>query len=117
MRRGGRVEQTAARLAGNVPLFNAYLGYAYARAGFRSQARGIRDELANGPLATNASAFNLAITCVGLGETAKALTSLKHAYRARAPMMIGIGDPLFSELASEPVYLELLANLRLPNQQ
>jgi hypothetical protein len=63
------------------------------------------------------SAFYLAITYVGLGETAKAVTSLKHAYAARAPMMIEIGDPLFSELASEPAYLELLASLRLPNQQ
>jgi DNA-binding winged helix-turn-helix (wHTH) protein len=109
--------KTAARLAGTVPLINAYLGYAYARAGFLSRAHSIRDELANGPLATNASAFYLAITYVGLGERHEALTSLKHAYGSRAPMMIGIGDPLFSELASEPVYLELLASLRLPNLQ
>jgi hypothetical protein len=48
-------------------------------------------------------AIDLALAWLGLGETKAALNALEEAYAMRAPRMINLNDPFFSELASEPV--------------
>jgi hypothetical protein len=51
----------------------------------------------------------------GLGEKDAALTALEGAFRARAARMLAIGDVFFSELAPEPRYWRLIADLQLPS--
>ncbi len=111
-----RALKTATRLAGPLPLMKAYLGAAYAQAGRRSQAEAVLDEL-NGARPSGAVAFHVAIVAAGLDDRNNALTTLEDAYRARAPMMIGIGDPVFAALANERRYQQLIRRLRLPAVQ
>ena len=106
----------AVRLAGPVPLFEANLGYAWARAGERSQAEAILDGFSRGQFARVVSPVERALVWLGLGEAEAALTGLEDACAARTPRMLSAGDPFFSELATESRYRELMARLRLPVQ-
>jgi len=99
-----------------VPLFEANLGYAWARAGQRLKAEAILDGFNRGQFARVVSPVERALISLGLGETEDALTGLKEAYDARTPRMLAAGDPFFSELAAERRYQELMARLRLPVQ-
>jgi DNA-binding winged helix-turn-helix (wHTH) protein/Flp pilus assembly protein TadD len=107
--------KTAARLSAGVPLIDANLGYAYARAGFGTSAERIMDRL-NRKNTSGISPINSALLRLGLGDIEGALNGLEYAHRARTPTLVTIGDPLFSELAHEPRYQQLLARLGLPNQ-
>jgi DNA-binding winged helix-turn-helix (wHTH) protein len=108
--------QAAVRLAGNIPLIEANRAFAYARAGMRATAERIRHKLTSGPLAAIASPIDVALASLGLGDTAAALAELEEAYRSRAARIIVIGDPFFSELATEPRYQRLMTLLDLPLQ-
>jgi hypothetical protein len=61
------------------------------------------DEVSSAP-PSGAVAFHVAIVAAGLDDRDRAFAALEDAYRARAPMMIGIGDPVFAELANERRY-------------
>jgi Flp pilus assembly protein TadD len=106
---------TAARLSGRGPAIEANLGYAYARAGFGDKARRILDRLSHRNRAHYVSPIDIALVLTGLGEKDAALTALEGAFRARAARMLAIGDVFFSELAPEPRYRRLLADLQLPS--
>lgn len=105
----------AARLGGNIALFDANLGYAYARAGQRAKAERILEGLSTARRTGAVSPIDLALACLSLGETKAALNALEGAYATRAPRMINLNDPFFSELAGEPRYERLLATLQLPS--
>jgi DNA-binding winged helix-turn-helix (wHTH) protein/Flp pilus assembly protein TadD len=109
-----RAFRTAARLAGVVPLIEANLGYAYARAGLRPQATRILERLRRTRFAPQASAMELGLVWLGLGDKDAAMAALEDAYRTRALRMPAIADPFYSELAGEPRYRELVARLGLP---
>jgi DNA-binding winged helix-turn-helix (wHTH) protein/Tfp pilus assembly protein PilF len=104
----------AARLSGRLPVIEANLGYAYARAGFGDRARRILHRLNRRNPAHYVSPIDVALVLTGLGEKDAALTALEGAFRTRAARMLVIGDPFFSELAPEPRYRRLLADLQLP---
>ncbi len=107
---------SAVRLGGHIPIFESSLGYAYARAGQRAKAERILEGL-HGARPATTSPIDLALVWLGLGETDAALSALEDACAARAPRMINLNDPFFSELASEPRYQRLLAVLRLPGRR
>ena len=109
-----RAFRTAARLAGVVPLIEANLGYAYARAGLRPQAVRILERLRRARFAPQASAMELGLVSLGLGDKDAAMAALEDAYRTRAVRMPAIADPFDSELAGEPRYRELVSRLGLP---
>jgi DNA-binding winged helix-turn-helix (wHTH) protein/tetratricopeptide (TPR) repeat protein len=107
--------RTASHLAGAaVPLIDAVLGYATARAGDRAEAEGILDRLRTARFGAQASSMELALVQLGLGDTDAAIAALEEAYRTRSLRMPAICDPLYSELAGERRYRELVARLRLP---
>jgi DNA-binding winged helix-turn-helix (wHTH) protein/tetratricopeptide (TPR) repeat protein len=109
-----RAFRTAARLAGVVPLIEANLGYAYARAGLRPLAARILERLRRARFAPQASAMELGLVSLGLGDKDAAMAALEEAHRTRAVRMLAITDPFYSELAGEPRYRELVARLGLP---
>jgi DNA-binding winged helix-turn-helix (wHTH) protein len=105
----------AARLGNHAALFESSLAYAYARAGQRRKAERIVERLdiaAHGAT----SAIDIALVSLGLGETNAALNALEQAFAARLPRMINLNDPFFSELADEPRYQRLLADVGLPGR-
>ena len=59
----------------------------------------------------------MAIVAAGLDDRNRALTTPEEAYRARAPLMIGIGDPVFAALANDRRYQQLLDRMGLPAVQ
>ena len=105
----------AARLAGNGPLFEANLAYVYARSGQRAKAERILDGFRSGRHRRVVSPIDVALVCVGMGETQAALAGLEDAFAARSARMINLNDPFFSELAGEPRYRQLLARMGLPS--
>jgi tetratricopeptide (TPR) repeat protein len=115
LRRAIAALTNAARLAGKVPLFEANLGYAYARAGQHARARRILENFTAGEHARLVSPIDVALVALGLRDSATALTRLEEAYAARAPRLININDPFFSELTGEPRYRQLLSRLGLPS--
>lgn len=106
---------TAARLAGNAPLVEANLAHAYARSGQRAKARRILEGFKSARQMRVVSPIDVALVCVGMGETLAALTGLEDAFAARAARMINLNDPFFSELAGEPRYQQLLVRMGLPS--
>jgi DNA-binding winged helix-turn-helix (wHTH) protein/Flp pilus assembly protein TadD len=104
----------AARLSAQGPIAKANLGYAYARTGFLDKARRILDGITRRPCVPYVSPVDVALVLLGLGETDAALTALEEGFRTRAARMLAVTDPFFGELAAEPRYQRLLADLRLP---
>ena len=108
--------ESALRLGGSVPLLEGYRGYAYARAGARTRAEQILAELRQHRLTHYVSPIDMALVCVGLGNTDGAVAALEEGYRDRAVRTITIGDPFFSELRLDSRYQDLLNRLGLPAQ-
>jgi DNA-binding winged helix-turn-helix (wHTH) protein/tetratricopeptide (TPR) repeat protein len=104
----------AVHLDAGVALFESSLGYAYARAGQRVKAERILEGLHK--RSVGVSSIDVALVSLGLGDRKAALTALEDAYAARAPRMINLNDPFFSELASEPRYQRLLGSMCLPSR-
>jgi tetratricopeptide (TPR) repeat protein len=115
-RRGIAALTNAVRLGGHVAIFESSLGYAYARAGQRAKAERILEGFNDMQRKAMVAPIDLALVRLGLGETESALNALEDAYAARAPRMINLNDPFFSELGREPRYQRLLAGLRLPSK-
>jgi hypothetical protein len=61
------------------------------------------------------SPIEVALVALGPRDTATALTRFEEAYAARAPRLININDPFFSDLTGEPRYRQLLSRLGLPS--
>ena len=97
-------------------LIEGYRGYAYARAGARTQAEQILAQLRQHRLTHYVSPIDMALVCVGLADTDGAVAALEEAYRDRAARMVTVGDPFFSELRVDTRYRELLSRLGLPAQ-
>jgi DNA-binding winged helix-turn-helix (wHTH) protein/Tfp pilus assembly protein PilF len=108
--------ETAARLAGDGSLFQAYLGYACARAGDRTRAEQILAALRSRRHMEYVSPVDIALICLGLRDADGAIASLEEAYETRAARTMIAGDPFFAELASDSRYRALLARLGLPLQ-
>ena len=108
--------ETAARLAGDGPLFQANLGYACARAGDRTRAERMLAALRARSHTEYVSPVDVALVCLGLGDADGAMAGLEEAYTMRAARTMIAGDPFFAELASNSRYPALLARLGLPLQ-
>jgi precorrin-6B methylase 1 len=94
----------------------ANLGYVYARAGARPQAEHILAAFRERRLTQYVSPIDVALVCLGLGDTAGAVNGLEEAFRERSTRVIVAGDPFFSELGSDARYRQLLTRLGLPLQ-
>jgi TolB-like protein/Flp pilus assembly protein TadD len=92
----------------------AYLGFAYARAGRRSDAERVIRELQNLSAKRFVNPDYIAIIYIGLGENDEAIEWLYRATEARTdwPLFFPV-DPVIDSLRSDPRYKELLRSIGL----
>ena len=87
----------------------AWLGYAYAASGDRTNALATIDELKAKSLRGYVPPFNLAIVHLGLGDRARALDLLEKADGSDSQWLIYIGgDRIFDPLRSDPRFAALM---------
>lgn len=105
--------EPALALSGGSPYVHGILGYAYAAGGQRQNADVLAQQLAarDTPDAYGA----LAMVQLGLGDTARALTSLEAAARGRAPIFTvqPLGAPMFESIRRSPRFQSVLRTLGL----
>lgn len=94
----------------------AALGYAYAVAGKRAEARKVIDDLVELSKGEYVRPFYIAGIYAALGERDQAFTWLEKAYQDRHPQMTLIGvDPAFDPLRSDPRFAALLRRVGIPS--
>jgi TolB-like protein len=93
----------------------AYLGFAYARAGRRSDAERVIRELQELSARRFVNPDYIAIVYMGLGENDEAIEWLYRATEARTdwPLFFSV-DPVLDSLQSDSRYKELLRSIGLP---
>jgi serine/threonine-protein kinase len=101
-------------LTGGSGLGVAVQGYIYARAGRRSEAQNIVEQLVQYSKQRYVPAIVVALIYAGLGETDLALEWLEKAYEQRDPQMFRIKVvPSFDPLRSDPRFIALLKKMGL----
>jgi len=108
------IEQAAEMLEGRNLIPAAYLGFAYARAGRRSDAERVLRELREISSARFVNPDYIAIVYLGLGENDEAIEWLYRATEARTdwPFFLPV-DPVTDSIRSDPRYKELLRTVGL----
>jgi Flp pilus assembly protein TadD len=109
----GELESAVASSKGN-PRFQAYLGYAYTRAGRRGDARRTLKDLEARRQKQYVSSFGIALIYDALGEKEAALAAFKRAYDDRAIEFSQMSQwPPFATIASDPRFTEPMRAIEL----
>ena len=91
---------------------SAPLGFAYGRAGRKTEAMRIIKELSH---RRDRSASSLAIVYAGIGDKDQALALLEEAYREHSDSLIYLrSQPLYDPLRSDPRFQNLLSRMNFP---
>jgi TolB-like protein len=108
------LELVAEMLGERNPIPAAYLGFAYARAGRRSDAERVIRELQELSSKRFVNPDYIAIVYIGLGQNDEAIEWLYRATEARTdwPLFFPV-DPVFDSIHSDPRYKELLRSIGL----
>jgi serine/threonine protein kinase/TolB-like protein/Flp pilus assembly protein TadD len=107
--------QRAVALSPNVTDYKGGLGYAYARAGKRVEARKVLDELKNPSGRMRVSWFYIGAIYAGLDNKDQAFACLEKAYEEREQGLAVIKrEPMFDPLRSDRRYADLLRRIGLP---
>ncbi len=110
-----RTLQRTIASAGRIPVYLAALGHAYGRAGRRSEALALIEELRGRGRTGYVSPFDLATVYVGLDRPDEAFRALEEAYVGRAYGLVFLAvDPRFDPIRSDPRYRELIRRVGLP---
>jgi len=120
----GMFDQAVAEAEKAVALFDgndyriAILGYAYARAGKKQEARNILERLKKASRDHYTSPYTTGLIYASLGETDEALDWLEKAYEDRFWMMAYLKvDPRWDSLRSHPRFTEILRRTGLTSQK
>jgi Flp pilus assembly protein TadD len=107
--------ETAVKLSyAHNPRFMAYLGYAHALTGRRSDARRVLSELEARARHEYVSSFGLALIHDALGEKEEALAALQRASEDRAVEFMQMTQyPPFKTIATDPRYDRLMRRVGL----
>ncbi len=106
--------ETAVNLSQRNPRFLAYLGYADAVVGKRSEAQNILEELDTLSRQQYVSPVGIALIHMGLGEKRTALTWLEKAYEMRDAQLAELKrDPRLDPLHSDPHFQDLVRRVGL----
>jgi tetratricopeptide (TPR) repeat protein len=107
--------QRASTLSPNVTDCKGGLGYAYARAGKRAEARKIMDELEERRRRGYVSWFYVAAIRAGLDEKDQAFACLEKAYARREQGLVVMNrEPMFDPLRSDPRLADPLRRIGTP---
>jgi TolB-like protein/DNA-binding winged helix-turn-helix (wHTH) protein/Flp pilus assembly protein TadD len=97
------------------PLMLGALGYAYAKAGKKDEARKILRELRELSRTRYVSPFDAAVIYAGLGEKDKAFFSLEKSYQDRAGQLVWLSlYPALDNLRSDARFDQLTRRIGLP---
>ncbi len=92
----------------------AIIGYVYASAGRRDEARKVLGQLEELSKRKYVPPFFVAIIYVGLGEKDRAFEWLEKAYQERNPNLVNLKvQPKFDAIRSDPRYADLLRRVGL----
>ena len=105
---------TRATAMNDGPFFRALLGHVYGRAGDRSKALGILDELTAMATQRFVSPIDFAVVYAGLGDTDSTFQWLEKAYQARVVRIHELPSMYFDSLRSDPRYADLMRRIGLP---
>lgn len=106
--------EQASRLSAEAPLFQGFLGWAYAVSGRAADARRILGELSNPARPGWTPPTSRAWVHLGLGETDQAFEEMDRAIEERDPIIIPIlSYPHLDPLRSDPRFPALLAKMNL----
>jgi tetratricopeptide (TPR) repeat protein len=109
------LETAAAASRGHTSRFKAYLGYGYAMAGRRTDARAILSELDSRARHEYVSAYGKALILDALGDKEAALAALARAYDDRAMEFAQATQyPPFRTIARDPRYEAIVQRVGLP---
>jgi len=104
-----------ARLADDNPSSLGYLGYVYAAAGKKAEARKVLEELKGLSKQRYVSSYNVACVYAGLNDKDQAFEWLEHAYQERAFFMTLLKtDTVLDNLRPDPRFKDLLKRMNLP---
>jgi DNA-binding winged helix-turn-helix (wHTH) protein len=106
--------ERATALAGALPMWEAELCFARARAGDRSGAMRLLAGLLERSQREYVSPYDLAVACAGVGDQAATLDHLERAFDGRVMRILGLGDPEFDDVRRTPRFARLLRRLALP---
>jgi Flp pilus assembly protein TadD len=97
------------------PSYLGGLGWAYANAGRKADARSVLAGLCEMRKQRYVTATNMALIHAGLGEKEEALGWLEQGFEERAAWMVYLNtDPRYDSLRSEPRFQELLRRMKFP---
>ena len=109
------LETAVASSRGRTSRFDAFLGYAYAIAGRRGDARVILTEMDLRAQREYVSAYGKAMILDALGEKEAALAALNRAYEDRAMEFAQAAQyPPFKTIAHDPGYEKIMRRVGLP---
>lgn len=117
----GKYEEAIAEIKQAISLrdeirYIAALGYAYAAAGKRTEARKVIDDLVELSKGKYVRPFFIAGIYAALGEPDQAFAWLEKAYKDRHPQMTLLGvDPVFDPLRSDPRFAALVRRVGIPS--
>jgi TolB-like protein/DNA-binding winged helix-turn-helix (wHTH) protein/Tfp pilus assembly protein PilF len=107
--------QKAVSLSPNVTDYKGGLGYAYAVAGNRAEARKLLEELKARSKQRYVPCFYIAGIYAGLGEKDQAIANLEKAYEQHEQgLAVMKREPMFDPLRSDARFQELLRRMNLP---
>jgi len=109
--------QKAVSLSPNVTDYKGGLGYAYAVAGERAEARKLLEELKARSKQSYVPWFYIAAIYAGLGEQDQAIANLEKAYQQHEQgLAVMKREPMFDPLRSDARFQELLRRMNLPRE-
>jgi serine/threonine-protein kinase len=106
--------QSAVSFSGGASFTSAALGYAYGKAGKRSEASRTLQELDERSTVAYVSPFCVALVHIGLGDKDRALDCLDRAYEERSHWLVYAKVwPLLDDLRSDARFTALLGKVGL----
>ena len=107
--------QKAVTFSGGSPRYVAGLGYAYAVAGRKGEARKVLEKLKDLSKQRYVSPYFIATVYVGLGDTENAMKWLEKSYQDRSGWLAYVkSQPEFARLDSDPRFQDLLRRMNFP---
>jgi tetratricopeptide (TPR) repeat protein len=101
-------------IVGNSPYGLSRLGYAYARAGKKSEALKVLNELFQFSTHRYSVSYDIAVAYHGLGDNEKTFEWLEKALYERGPLLSRMKtEPLWDTVRSEPRFIALLKKIGL----